>query len=586
MTQRPKSILGLSYGHGDSSAALIVEGELIAACEEERFNRIKHFAGYPTQSVEYCLREAGLQSSEIEVIAIAKKPLNQIFHRFKLSLTQPQLLLEKLRTKEKASGSFSEWVSSQGLSQAKIKSFEHHYAHLMSARYLPDEPETGRPLALLSFDGLGDFVSTAIGKSTPEGAKILNRVVYPHSLGFFYTAMTQYLGFPYFGDEFKVMGLSSLGEPTFISQMKSLVKTDESFGFRLNLEAFPILKKSHAFSLKGEQPFVEALFNSNYLTTILGVPPRKPKEALSKNHYDLAKSVQLRFEEVANHLLNQLALRVDTDVLALAGGCAHNSVWVGKIPQNSPFKKVFVAPASHDAGIAVGAALAAFGARVKPARALRGSWALLGPKPQWKNPGENSSELFEISGMTSESVISFLAEEISKGKIIGVAQGRLEFGPRALGNRSILADPRKAEMKEILNARVKHRESFRPFAASVLEDHQTDWFDNVFHAPTMEAVFQVKEKQKEKIAGVVHADGSCRIQSVNKEQQPFYWGLIEAFRKMTGIPMLINTSFNDSEPIVLSAEDAVRCFLNTEMDYLYVDGHLFSKQEHQKSLTA
>lgn len=586
MTRRPKSILGVSYGHGDSSAALIVEGKLVAACEEERFNRIKHYAGYPTQSAKYCLSEAGLASSDIEVVAVAKKPFNQLFERMKLALAQPQALLKKLGRQDKDAVSFSGWIESQGFSHVKIKHFEHHLAHLMSARYLPPGSDSEKPFALFSFDGLGDFVSTAFGKSTNQGVEILNRVVFPHSLGFFYTAMTQYLGFPYFGDEFKVMGLSSFGKPQFLDQMRKLVKVCEPFGFRLNLEAFPIPKKMEAFYIKDHQPYVEPLFNSNYLTTVLGVAPRKPKEPLLDIHRDLAKSVQMRFEEVANHLLFQLSQKVDSEVLALAGGCAHNSVWVGKIPQNTPFKNVFVAPASHDAGIAVGAALAAFGGRAEPAEALGGSWSLLGPKPHWNSEFQIPENLSELVHPSNRSLIEFLADELSKGKILGVAQGRLEFGPRALGNRSILADPRNEKMKEVLNARVKHRESFRPFAASVLEEYQSQWFQSVFHAPTMEAVFQVKEEKKEKIAGVVHADGSCRIQSVNKKQQPFYWDLIEGFRKKTGIPMLINTSFNDSEPIVLSIEDSIRCFLNTEMDYLYAEGRLFSKKENQISLTA
>jgi len=590
MTRKPKVVLGISFGHGDSSAALVVEGKLVAACEEERFNRIKHYAGYPNQSIEYCLSEAGLTADHVEVLAIAKKPFNQFIRRLGFVLSQPRHLIDKVFKPVPESLSFPAWIRSQNLSHAKVKRCEHHYAHLMSARYLSDEIEENKPLALLSFDGLGDFVSTAIAKSTPTGIKILNRVSFPHSLGFFYTAMTQYLGFPYFGDEFKVMGLSSLGKPRFLSQMRNLVRECEPFGFRLNLEAFPLKKKSRLFCKLGDQPFVSPLYNSNYLTAILGIPPRKAKDPLKEVHYDLAKSVQVHFEEIANHLLKKLSHQVETENLALAGGCAHNSVWVGKIPQNTPFKKIFVAPASHDAGIAVGAAIAAYGGAVQPSPSNGGSWSLLGPKPDWKTKSKEaqllSDDLTEIQTVNQTGQIEFLASELSQGKIVGLAQGRLEFGPRALGNRSILADPRKREMKDLLNARVKHRESFRPFAASVLEEYQEEWFENVFYSPTMEAVFQVKEKKTESIAGVVHSDGSCRIQSVNKKQQPFYWELIEAFRKKTGIPMLINTSFNDSEPIVLSVEDAVRCFLTTEMDFLYVEGRLFSKKEKEKALTA
>ncbi|NBX77474.1 MAG: carbamoyltransferase [Proteobacteria bacterium] len=581
MLRRSKTILGISYGHGDSSAALIVDGKIIAAAEEERFNRIKHYAGFPTEATRYCLAEAGVSPLDVQVIAVARNPWNQIIKKASLALSQPQLILQRSARRPSSSQSFSDWVSQMGLSHARKHSCEHHEAHMLSSRYLPESENQ----ALLSFDGLGDFVSAAIGKTTKHGVKILDRVTYPHSLGFFYTAMTQYLGFPYFGDEFKVMGLSSLGKPTFLSQMRNLVREVEPFGFRINLEAFPVLRSPGIFSVVKSQPTVAPLFNAPYLTAILGIPPRKPKDHLSEDHWNLAKSVQVRFEEIANHLLVQLSRKVDSETLALSGGCAHNSVWVGKIPQNSRFKDIFVAPASHDAGIAIGAAISANGGSVSLA-STESHPALLGPTPFDTKKDLVIEGLQECSLKNEHQLLEFLAREIASGKIVGVARGRLEFGPRALGNRSILADPRKAEMKDILNARVKHRESFRPFAASVLREHQGQWFENTFYAPTMEAVFQVRPSMREKIRGVVHADGSCRIQSVDQKTQPFYWKLIEAFRQQTGIPMLINTSFNDSEPIVLTTEDALRCFTTTEMDYLLLENRLFTKKAQSLSLSA
>ncbi|MFM8269601.1 MAG: carbamoyltransferase [Pseudomonadota bacterium] len=581
MPHRPNIILGISYGHGDSSAALIVDGKIIAAAEEERFNRLKHYAEFPTEATRYCLSEAGLTASDVRVIAIARDPWNQLTKKLSLAMSQPQLLFRGLGRPSNSPQSLSGWLSLNGLSRAKKIFCEHHKAHLLSSRYLSDSENQ----ALLSFDGQGDFVSATIGKTTKQGVKILDRVTYPHSLGFFYTAMTQYLGFPYFGDEFKVMGLSSLGKPTFITQMRNLVRDVAPFGFRINLEAFPVLRNKRVFSVVGSQPQVAPLFNAPYLTAILGLPPRKPKDHLSEDYWNLAKSVQVRFEEIANHLLSYLSSQVDTETLALSGGCAHNSVWVGKIPQNSKFKDVFVAPASHDAGLAVGAAISAHGGPVSTL-SEHSSWALLGPRPNFKKPLQVSDALEEVLFQRENQLVDFLAQEISQGKIIGVARDRLEFGPRALGNRSILADPRQANMKDRLNARVKHRESFRPFAASVLMEHQGQWFENSFYAPTMEAVFPVRPSMRQKIAGVVHADGSCRIQSVNQKLQPFYWNLIEAFRKQTGVPMLINTSFNDSEPIVLTDEDAIRCFLTTEMDYLLLENRLFIKKAQSISLAS
>ena len=345
MPQRPKIVLGISFGHGDSSAALLVEGKLAAAAEEERFNRIKHYALFPEQSTKYCLREAGLSLNDVEVVAVAKKPWNQALKKMGLALSQPQLFRKVLSKKDPSQLTFSKWLFQMGLSHVRVHSCEHHFAHMLSAQYLAQKED----LSFLSFDGLGDFVSAAIGMNSPKGLKILDRVIYPHSLGYFYTAMTQYLGFPHFGDEFKVMGLSSFGEPKYLSQMRNLIREVEPFGFRLNLEAFPVLKESQMFKVINSQPYVETFYNLPYLTAILGVPPRKKDQPIQKEHQDLACSIQVRFEEVANHLLKQLELVAPSETLALSGGCAHNSVWVGKIPQHSNFKNIVVAPASHDA---------------------------------------------------------------------------------------------------------------------------------------------------------------------------------------------------------------------------------------------
>lgn len=561
MSQNPSTILGISFCHGDSSAALIKDGVLLAAAEEERFTRIKHYALYPEKAISYCLDYAGLAPRDVNVVAIAKKPGKHFFKKLSFALAHPGVLRGRKQPGSKIE-SLPHFLERMGLGRARISRTEHHEAHLWSARYLENESS----MALLSLDGLGDFVSCTIAKAEGADLDILDRVFFPHSLGFFYTAMTQYLGFPHFGDEFKVMGLSSLGKPTLLPVMRELVREDSKFGFRLNLEAFPLHKRPRTFYIEEAQPKVHPLYQVSLLTQMLGISPRKPAEKITEQHANLAMSVQARFEEVANHVLKQLHERFPTSILGLAGGCAHNSVWVGKIPNSTPFKKVLVAPASHDAGIAVGAAIHA--SRV-PVTAEGGSWSLLGPSESY---AKTVTGLTEKTFSNEQKLIQWLSDEIAEGKIIGLAKGRMEFGPRALGNRSILADPRVAAMKEKLNARVKHRESFRPFAASVLEEYQDQWFEEAFYSPTMEAVFPVKGGKKKQIPGVVHNDGSCRIQSVRKSLQPFYWSLIEAFRKKTGIPMLINTSFNDCEPIVKDADDALRCFENCDMDILVVGG--------------
>lgn len=569
MTNPPTIVLGLSYGHGDSSAALIVNGKLVAAAEEERFTRVKHYAHFPFKAIEYCFKHACITGDQIHTVAIAIDPSPARWKKIGLAIQHPILVSTKFKKNTDKKENLSDCLKEAGLIRAKVVRVEHHLAHMMSARIL----KSGNEGAILSFDGLGDFASTAIGKVDGDKAEILERIYFPHSLGFFFTAMTHYLGFPHFGDEFKLMGLSSLGKPKYLSEMRKLIRTNDEFGFTLNLEAFPLLKKPMAFGIQNAQPVVNPFYNANFITQLTGVVPRKKKEPISKVHEDFAKSVQVRFEEVANHLLHHLYEKVKTETLFLAGGCAHNSVWVGKIPSSTPFKKITVAPASHDAGIAVGAAAYAANTAVT----IEASHpALLGPEA---TPINVESQEFETKDLNDKKLIPWIVDELCKGKVIGLMHGRMEFGPRALGSRSILADPRQKEMKDRINAVVKHRESFRPFAASVQSEYQEDWFKGSFYSPTMEAVFEVKESVRNKIPAVVHADHTCRIQSVTKENQDFYWHLLDCFRKKTGVPMLLNTSFNDSEPIVCTAEDAIRCFKNCDIDYLVIGTRIYTKAE-------
>ncbi|MCB0406019.1 MAG: hypothetical protein KDD51_14650 [Bdellovibrionales bacterium] len=582
MSKAPYTILGISYGHGDSSAALIVGDQLVAAAEEERFTRVKHYANFPQHAIAYCLKHAGVHPADVRVVAIAKRPKNAFFRKLNLVLRHPYLANAHRSEKEKSSPSLAKLLKEAGLKRADIFRVEHHYAHQMSTRFLAEEPDA----AFFSFDGLGDFVSAAFGCLNRSKLEIFHRTYYPHSLGFFYTAMTQYLGFPYFGDEFKVMGLSAYGQPTYMKEMRELVRLHEPYGFHLNLEAFPIAKTMNSYSVKTAQPYVAPIFNSSFLTQLLGIPARKLTEPLGRQHWDLAKSVQQHFEDIASSCLKQLHNKTQSHTLCLSGGCAHNSVWVGKIARQTPFKKILVAPASHDAGIAVGAAIAAADREIN---AEGRHWALLGP--DLTEVEENAKrdfdfEIQERSFAEEDKLCEWMVKELCEGKIIGLVHGRMEFGPRALGNRSILADPRIKEMKERLNERVKHREPFRPFAASVLWEYQKKWFKDSFFSPAMDAVFQVEDSARNKIPAVVHNDNSCRIQSVRKETQPFYWRLIDTFREKTGVPMLLNTSFNDCEPMVCSAKDALNCFANTDLDHLVLGKRVLSRTGAKIALTA
>ncbi len=433
-------------------------------------------------------------------------------------------------------------------------------------------------MALLSFDGLGDFASAATAVSDGDTMRVLGRTYFPHSLGFFYTAMTQYLGFPYFGDEFKVMGLSSFGRPRYMEAMRELVMTRPGGGFELNLRAFPVAKLGKSFKIDKGRPLVGPIFDADVIAAKLGLKARRPGEELLPEHEDLALSIQRRFEEVAAHVLCDLHAKTRLDTIALAGGCAHNSVFVGKIPQLTPFKQVIVAPAAGDAGLALGAAAAVYGGTVIPAS---GHWGLLGP-----DVALDQGAWVELAIPTRQrqykddaTLVERLVDELVKGKVVGLARGPMEFGPRALGSRSIVCDPRHEWMKRRLNSLVKHREPFRPFAASVLEEQQDDWFENCRDSPFMEAVFPVKSARKDAIPAVVHADGSCRIQSVSRASQPFYHDLISAFARRTQVPMLLNTSFNDSEPIVRTAAEAIDCFLRGGLDHVVIGRVMISRED-------
>jgi carbamoyltransferase len=558
--------LGISYGHGDSSAALVVDGLLVAAAEEERFSRVKHDARFPSQAIAYCLKHAGLVGRDIGVVAIARDPRKHWWRKVRTVLSHPQLL-ERISPKLPIF-SLSNELRALGIDRARHYRLEHHLAHMMSTRYLSSDEST----AFLSIDGLGDFVSTALGKIDGPGIEIVDRIYFPHSLGFFYTALTHYLGFPHFGDEFKVMGLSALGKNAYSHAMRELVRDKPGLGFELNLEAFPLLRNGVPFSVEQGQPKISPFFSTGFLTQVIGLPPRKPLDPITEGHRNLAKSVQVRFEEVANQLLGRLHEKVTTNAVAISGGCAHNSVWVGKILKRTPFKKVFVAPAAHDGGLAVGAAIAAAKIEVMP----ESHWALLGPGVE-ETISTTTPSLDRKEYENEAALIQWVVEQLVQEKIGGFMVGRMELGPRALGGRSILADPRRLTMKNRLNQRVKHREPFRPFAASVLAEHQSLWFKDSFDSPAMEAVFETEDLIRERIPAVVHADHSCRIQTVKKETQPFFWSLIEAFRKKTGVPMLLNTSFNDNEPIVCSSEDAIRCFQNTDLDFLVIGRSTYLK---------
>src|SRR5947209_8342991 len=598
-------ILGLNAYHGDSAACLLLEGKLVAAAEEERFRRIKHWAGLPTQAINYCLEEAKLRLEEIDHIAINRKPGVNNLRRLGFVLTRwphPKLMAQKIKNIRSAASIKEALQESYGIElKAEVHHVEHHLAHLASAFLVSGFSEA----ACVSIDGFGDFASTAFGVGRGTEVKIDSRVYFPHSLGIFYSALTQFLGFPNYGDEYKVMGLAPYGEPTFLDPLREVVRVRPDGTFRLNLKFFRHHIGNVSYTWKDCAPEVGTLYRHS-LIDLLG-PPRKPDDPIEQKHKDLARSVQATYEKAFFALLQALHKQHPSDNLALAGGCAMNSVANGKVYRRTPFKKMYLPAAAGDAGGAIGAA-AMVQAQLDKAGEVRSSEiedrtlesqlpsssydlrskrslnsAYLGPDASeeeihalidWKKK-EIGDARCTISYLgDEEELLKKSAQAIADGKIVGWFQGRMEWGPRALGNRSILADPRKSEIRDILNAKIKRRESFRPFAPSILREEAAEWFETDDDVPFMMQVFQIRPKYREMIPAVTHVDGTGRLQTVHKETNPRYHRLIEHFRELTGIPVVLNTSFNENEPVVCFPEEALDCFLRTQMDLLVL-GNFF-----------
>jgi len=571
------TILGLNAYHADSAACLLIDGRIVAAAEEERFRRIKHWAGLPTEAINYCLREGRLTWNDIDHIAVNRKPGVNNWRRLAFVLTHrphPKLMWQKIRNIRSAASIKETLQKHYGLSiKAEVHHVEHHLAHLASAFLVSGFDEA----ACLSIDGFGDFASTALGFGEGEKLEIADRVYFPHSLGIFYSALTQFIGFPNYGDEYKAMGLAPYGRPAFLAQMGELVRIQRDGTFRLNLRYFRHHTDNVSYSWENCTPAVGTLYRDG-LSDLLG-RPRKPDEPLEQKHKDIACSVQTIYEEAFFELLSALHNRHPSDHLALAGGCAMNSVANGKVYLRSPFKKMYLPAASGDAGGAIGAA-AFVQSQLNQKSEIRNQLldtAYLGPASSAQEIqallDRKKTEITDAGCRTElvtdeEQLLRRTAQAIADGKVVGWFQGRMEWGPRALGNRSILADPRRADMKDILNRKIKRRESFRPFAPSILRETVSDWFEQEDDVPFMMEVFQIRPKHRARLPAVTHVDGSGRLQTVHKETNPRYHALISEFARLTSVPMVLNTSFNENEPVVCNPGEALDCFLRTKMDAL------------------
>ena len=580
-------IIGLNTYHGDSSACLLHEGKLLAAAEEERFCRRKHYAGFPSDAIAYCLREGGVSLRNIDYIAINSDPKANLWKKAKYALTHRvdlNLIKKRLEISNKRRSVIDILTDSYGKEEVRfsVRYVEHHLAHLSSAFHVsPYENAT-----ILSIDGLGDFASAAWGTGEKDKITIKGKVLFPHSLGIFYQSLTKFLGFPHYGDEYKVMGLAPYGEPAYMEEMRQIVQLLDDGTFRLNLDFFWHHRESVEYKWENGVPVAGRLFNDN-LGRLLGLAPRTPGGELTRAHKDLARSIQVMYEEAFFHLLKSLHRTYESDTLCLAGGCAMNSVANGKIALNTPYRKIYIQSAAGDAGGAIGAAFQVWhqlkgksGARFFMDHAYWGPSyrqeyiaAILDARREELSSQECLAQIIE----NENDLCEMAAEALANGKVVGWFQGRMEWGPRALGNRSILADPRRSDMKDILNLKIKHRETFRPFAPSILRDDVAEWFEQDDSVPFMTKVFQIRNEKREQIPAVAHVDGSGRLQTVFRETNPRFYLLIESFKRITGVPVLLNTSFNDNEPIVCRPEEALACFLRTKMDILVLGNCLITR---------
>lgn len=570
-------ILGINAYHGDAAAALVKDGHLVAAVEEERFNRKKHCAGFPTLAVRYCLEEAGIKASDLDHIGISRDPSANLHKKILFSLTRltkvGNLIGTRLANAAKVRSLKDELARGLGITsdsfRAQFHNVEHHKAHMASCFLVSDFDRA----AILSIDGFGDFISTMWGLGEGVKMQVLGEIEFPHSMGCVYTATTQFLGFPHYGDEGKVMGLAPYGKPRFLDQFRDIVTTEKDGRFQLNLDYF--LHHSEGVDMTWDEgsPTVGRIFSDKFIETF--GPAREKGGPMRSHHEDIAASLQARLEEVSFHVLQHLYDQTGSDRLCLSGGVAFNSVMNGKILLHTPFKQIYAQPAAGDAGTAVGVCYYLYHLQLHQPRAYVMDHAYTGPG--YEN-GHIESAVRDSglrhTRLQPECVTRMAARAIAEGQIVGWFQGRMEFGPRALGNRSIVVDPRRAEMKDILNARIKKREPFRPFAPSILEERVSEYFEQSHPAPSMLMVYQVKEDKRAQIPAVTHVDGSGRLQTVSRSTNARYYDLIRDFEEITGVPVVLNTSFNEDEPIVCTPQEALSCFQRTRMDKLFLGDYM------------
>jgi carbamoyltransferase len=575
----PKStnILGLNAYHGDSSAALLRDGHLIAAVEEERLNRIKHWAGLPSQAAANCIALG--EDAPVRHIAVSRDPKANFGRKLVRTALRPGVwrqaagrALNSSRVLQIQSDLVAAGVA--GVKDATLHFVEHHRAHLASAFFCSPFEDA----AVVSVDGFGDFSSVMWGVGRANQIDLKGAVRFPHSLGLFYTAFTQFLGFPNYGDEYKMMGLSAYGEPRYADAVRKVVRLEDDQVI-LDLDYFRHHTEGVEMSWAGGQPVLGNVFSARFVEEFGA--PRVVRSEVTQRDMDMAASVQKVLEENYLGLLRFIQKKTRQKAVCLAGGVALNCVANGMIFDQTDFRDIYVQPAAHDAGTSIGAALYVWNQELRQPR----SYVMRDVYFGGSYDDAAIRKALEAAGvvyhpMEEDELASRTAREIADGQILGWYQGRMEFGPRALGNRSILADPRRKEMKDILNSRIKYREPFRPFCPSVLAERVGDYFEIGYPSPFMVMAYKIKPEQRERIPAVTHGDGTGRLQTVERDVNPLYWKLIHKFEELTGVAVLLNTSFNENEPIVDTPEQAIDCFLRTQMDVLAIGRNLLLKTEN------
>ncbi len=574
-------ILGLNMFHADSSAAVIQDGRILFAVAEERLNRHKHYGGFPALAVKACLDAVGAKLTDVQHVAVGQDSAANLAKKVQYALANPAKILNFIKMRQrKESMRDVRALLAQALDvdAASLKfqehHVEHHLAHIASAYYCcPWDRAAG-----FSYDGSGDFVSTMMARCEGNNIYILDRVFLPHSLGSFYTMICDFIGYRKYGDEGKVMGLAPYGKDAYVDEIRKVV-TLKNGSFQLNMSHFKPLGSNAGMQVLPDGTVRLARHFSDKMEKLFG-SPREPHAEITQRDMDLAYAMQHVFEEVFFHLANDLHKRVPDENLAMAGGCALNSVANGKLFARTPFRRTWIQPAAGDEGLAIGAALHTYHATLQRPRQQQMDHAYLGPEfsdAQVESALKAAGVKHQKLGR--EPLLDAVSAEMAKGNVVGWFQGRMEWGPRALGNRSIVTHPGLPDMKDVLNARIKHREWFRPFAPAILAEAQHEYFEHDHPSPYMLHVYKIRPEKRASLCAVNHVDNTGRLQTVARAENPLYYDLIKAFEKKTGIPVILNTSFNENEPIVCTPQEAIDCFQRTKMDVLAIGPFLARKTD-------